>query len=785
MQIPFEDIKIPRELPILPVKGGVIFPFSTVPVIVGVERSKRLINAVLSTPVEPKIIGAFMQKDPEAEVKGIEDLYPIGTASVLLRMNRLPDGNIRVILSGVKRIRILREIQLEPYITAEVEEVEEIDYPEEELLPLREALLQTLAKLAEYQRVPQEAVNALATLPKISAFADVSASILQHLKPEERYEILETLDVKKRLELVLKYATRETELQELSEKIRRSVQEEMEKAQREYFLREQLKAIQKELGISDEQSEIAELERRLKEKPLPDYVRKAAETELRRLQRVPSASPEYHVIRTYIEWVLDLPWLESTEDNMDLSNARRVLDEDHYDLERVKERILEYIAIKKLNPTGKAPILCFVGPPGVGKTSLGRSIARALNKKFVRLSLGGVRDEAEIRGHRRTYVGALPGRIIMALKEAGSNNPVMMLDEIDKLGTDWRGDPASALLEVLDPEQNHSFKDHYLDLPFDLSKVFFITTANTTLTIPAPLLDRMEVIEIPGYVLEEKVQIAINFIIPKQKEETGLKDCNVKFEERALVRIIEEYTREAGVRELQRKINRIFRRIALKMAEEGVSCDFVIKPENIEEYLGKPEYFPELAEREAKVGVATGLAWTPVGGSVLFVEAVRVPGEKGFKLTGRLGDVMRESAEAALTLARKYSSERGVDSEFWDKGFIHLHVPSGAIPKDGPSAGVTMFVALYSLALNLPVPPDIAMTGEITLRGKVLPVGGIKEKVLAADRAGIRKVLLPTWNKKDLEDVPKEVKQRLTFSFIDTVEDLIREVFEEVKSTYG
>jgi ATP-dependent Lon protease len=470
---------------------------------------------------------------------------------------------------------------------------------------------------------------------------------------------------------------------------------------------------------------------------------------------------------------------------MDLSNARRVLDEDHYNLERVKGRILEYIAIKKLNPSGKAPILCFVGPPGVGKTSLGRSIARALNKKFVRLSLGGVRDEAEIRGHRRTYVGALPGRIIMALKEAGSNNPVMMLDEIDKLGTDWRGDPASALLEVLDPEQNHSFKDHYLDLPFDLSKVFFITTANTTLTIPAPLLDRMEVIEIPGYVLEEKVQIAINFIIPKQKEETGLKDCNVKFEERALVRIIEEYTREAGVRELQRKINRIFRRIALKIAEEGVSCDFVIKPENIEEYLGKPEYFPELAEREAKVGVATGLAWTPVGGSVLFVEAVRVPGEKGFKLTGRLGDVMRESAEAALTLARKYSSERGLDPEFWDKGFIHLHVPSGAIPKDGPSAGVTMFVALYSLALNIPVPPDIAMTGEITLRGKVLPVGGIKEKVLAADRAGIRKVLLPTWNKKDLEDVPKEVKQRLTFSFIDTVEDVIREVFEEVKSTYG
>ncbi|MEO0138485.1 MAG: endopeptidase La [candidate division WOR-3 bacterium] len=781
MQVPFEQIDVPRELPILPVKGGVIFPFSTVPVLVGVERSKRLVNSVLSTPTEPKIIGAFMQKDPERDVQGIEDLYPVGTASILMRMNRLPDGNIRIILSGVKRIKILRQVQLEPYIMAEVEELHEIDYPDDELLPLKEALLQTMRKLADYQKIPQEAVGALSNLPKPSMLADVSASLLQNLKPEERYEILETLDVKKRLELVLKYATREVELQELSQKIQRSVQEEMEKAQREYFLREQLKAIQKELGISDEQSEIAELEKRLKEKPLPDYVRKAAETELRRLQRVPSASPEYHVIRTYLEWILDLPWLESTEDNMDVANARRVLDEDHYDLERVKERILEYIAIKKLNPTGKAPILCFVGPPGVGKTSLGRSIARALNKKFVRLSLGGVRDEAEIRGHRRTYVGALPGRIIMALKEAGSNNPVMMLDEIDKLGTDWRGDPASALLEVLDPEQNHSFKDHYLDLPFDLSKVFFITTANTTLTIPAPLLDRMEVIEIPGYVLEEKIQIALNFIIPKQKEETGLKDCRVEFNERALTRIIEEYTREAGVRELQRKINRIFRRIALKVTEEGEACDFVITPENVEEFLGKPEYFPELAEREAKVGVATGLAWTPVGGSVLFVEAIRVPGEKGFKLTGKLGEVMRESAEAALTLARKYSAERGVPPEFWDKGFIHLHVPSGAIPKDGPSAGITMFVALYSLALNIPVPADIAMTGEITLRGKILPVGGIKEKVLAADRAGIKKVIMPSWNKKDLEDVPQTVKNRLEFVFVETVGDVLKEVFEEVR----
>ncbi len=778
MQLPFKDVNIPKELPILPIKGGVVFPFSTVPVLVGVEKSKRLVNSVLSTPVEPKIIGAFMQKDPEKEVEGLEDLYPIGTASALMRMNRLPDGNIRIILSGLKRLRILRQVQFEPYIIAEVEVLNDIEYPEDELLPMREALMMSLNKLVEFHKIPQEALNALTNVPNSSMLADIAASMLQNLKPEERYEILETLDVKKRLEIVLKFASREVELMELSQKIQKSVQEEMEKAQREFFLREQLKAIQKELGISDEQSEISELEKRLKEKKLPDYVRKAAETELRRLQKVPSASPEYHVIRTYLEWILDLPWLESTEDNMDISNARRVLDEDHYDLERVKERILEYIAIKKLNPTGKAPILCFVGPPGVGKTSLGKSIARALNKKFVRLSLGGVRDEAEIRGHRRTYVGALPGRIIMALKEAGSNNPVMMLDEIDKLGTDWRGDPASALLEVLDPEQNHSFKDHYLDLPFDLSKVFFITTANTTLTIPSPLLDRMEVIEIPGYVLEEKIQIALNFIIPKQKEETGLKDCHVEFKEDAIARIIEEYTREAGVRELQRKINRIFRRIALKVTEEDSKCDFTITKDNVEEYLGKPDYFPEIAEREARVGVATGLAWTPVGGSVLFVEALRVPGEKGFKLTGKLGDVMRESAEAALTLARKYSYENGVSSDFWDKGFIHLHVPSGAIPKDGPSAGITMFVALYSLSMNIPVPPDIAMTGEITLRGRILPVGGIKEKVLAADRAGIKKVILPSWNRKDLEDVPDTVKGRLKFIFVETVEDVLNEVFE-------
>ncbi len=776
MQMP--KVEIPEEIAVLPIKGGVIFPFSTAPVLVGVERSKRLINDILATPVEPKIIATFMQRDPDAEATSVEDLYPIGTATVIVRMNRLPDGNIRIVLSGIRRIRLLEITQVEPYLKGRVEVLEESEYDETEIQPIKESVLNAARKLSEYGKLPPEVINALSSAPTPGAVADILASLIQNMKPEERYDVLATLDVKERLQKILTYLTREIEIAEVAQSIQREVQKEMEKAQREYYLREQLKAIQKELGIADEQSEIAELEERLKKKALPEEVRKVAERELRRLQRVPSASPEYHVIRTYLEWILELPWLESSEDNMDLANARKVLDEDHYDLERVKERILEYIAIRKRNPKGKAPILCFVGPPGVGKTSLGKSIARALNKKFIRISLGGVRDEAEIRGHRRTYVGALPGKIISALRDVGVNNPVMMLDEIDKLGTDWRGDPASALLEVLDPEQNHSFKDHYLDLPFDLSKVFFITTANTTLTIPAPLLDRMEVIEIPGYTLEEKIHIAEEFLIPKEREATGLTDCDVSFTKEAIARIVEEYTREAGVRELMRKINRILRRIALQIEEGKLKCGKMrITKRKVEEYLGPPEYYPELAEREAKVGVVTGLAWTPTGGSILFVEALRVPGEKGFKLTGKLGEVMRESAEAALTLARKFSYDRGVTPDFWDKGFIHLHVPSGAIPKDGPSAGITMFIALYSLALGLKVPPDVAMTGEITLRGKVLPVGGIKEKVLAADRAGIKKVLLPSWNSKDLEDVPKHIKRRLKFVFIDSVEDALKEIF--------
>ena len=776
MQLPSVDI--PSEIAILPIKGGVIFPFSTAPVLVGVERSKRLINDILATPVEPKIIATFMQKDPNVEATSKDDLYPIGTVTVIFRMNRLPDGNIRVLLSGVKRVRLLEILQVDPYLKGRIEVLEEPPYSDQEIQPLRESVLSAARKLSEYGKLPPEVINALTSAPTPGALADILASLLQNMKPEERYDVLATLDVKERLQKILTYITREIEIAEVAQSIQREVQKEMEKAQREYYLREQLKAIQKELGIADEQSEIAELEERLKKKALPEEVRKVAERELRRLQRVPSASPEYHVIRTYLEWILELPWLESSEDNMDLANARKVLDEDHYDLEKVKERILEYIAIRKRNPKGKAPILCFVGPPGVGKTSLGKSIARALNKKFIRISLGGVRDEAEIRGHRRTYVGALPGKIISALRDVGVNNPVMMLDEIDKLGTDWRGDPASALLEVLDPEQNHSFKDHYLDLPFDLSRVFFITTANTTLTIPPPLLDRMEVIEIPGYTLEEKIHIAEEFLIPREKEATGLTECDISFTREAIARIVEEYTREAGVRELMRKINRILRRIALQIEEGKLKCGKMkITKRKVEEYLGPPEYYPELAEREARVGVVTGLAWTPTGGSILFVEALRVPGEKGFKLTGKLGEVMRESAEAALTLARKYSYERGVQPDFWDKGFIHLHVPSGAIPKDGPSAGITMFVALYSLALGLKVPPDVAMTGEITLRGKVLPVGGIKEKVLAADRAGIKKVLLPSWNSKDLEDVPKHIKRRLKFVFIDSVEDALKEIF--------
>jgi len=609
-------------------------------------------------------------------------------------------------------------------------------------------------------------------LEEPGALADLIASIL-NIPLEDKQTLLETLDVKARLEKANLFLTKELSVLELSSKIQSQVREGIDKSQREYFLREQLKAIQKELGEKDERTvEIEELRQRLTQAKLPPEAMKEGERELDRLAKMPPAAAEYTVSRTYLEWLIDLPWAVSTADNLDISQAQKVLDEDHYDLEKVKKRILEYLAVRKLKADMKGPILCFVGPPGTGKTSVGKSIARALGRKFIRMSLGGVRDEAEIRGHRRTYVGALPGRVIQGIRKAGSNNPVFMLDEIDKLGMDFRGDPSAALLEVLDPEQNYAFSDHYIDVAFDLSKVMFITTANILDPIPPALRDRMEVLDLPGYTEEEKLKIAKEFLVPKQLEAHGLTDTHIKFEDGAIRRLTLEYTREAGVRNLEREIANICRAVAKRVAEgqEGLA---IIRAEDVPAYLGPVKFFSEVAERTSEPGVATGLAWTPTGGDILFVEATRMKGRKTFSLTGQLGEVMKESAQAALSYVRARAKALKIPEDFFDHSDIHIHVPAGAIPKDGPSAGVTMFTALTSLLTGRPVRSDVALTGEITLRGLVLPVGGIKEKVLAANRAGITTVILPKRNEKDLEEVPEEVKKRMKFHFVQRMDEVI------------
>ncbi|HEX15728.1 MAG TPA: endopeptidase La, partial [Deltaproteobacteria bacterium] len=592
-------------------------------------------------------------------------------------------------------------------------------------------------------------------------------------KVQEKQEVLETLDLKARLNKVHFILTREVQILELGNKIQSQVKEDIDRAQREYYLREQLKAIKRELGEVDEHTaEIKELKEKIEKAQMPEEARKAAEKELDRLSKMPPASAEYTVARTYLDWLIELPWAKSTEDNLDIANAKKILDEDHYDLEKVKKRILEYLAVRKLKRDMKGPILCFVGPPGVGKTSLGRSIARAMGRKFIRISLGGIRDEAEIRGHRRTYVGALPGRIIQGIKRAGTNNPVFMLDEVDKIGTDFRGDPASALLEVLDPEQNHAFSDHYIDVPFDLSKVMFITTANILDTIPPALRDRMEVLELPGYSDDEKLMIAKRHLIPKQLEEHGLTPDDLEFEDEAILGIIHSYTREAGVRNLEREIAAICRAVAKDVAE-GKRGKVVVKKDMLHKFLGPEKYYPEVAERIFTPGIATGLAWTPTGGDIIFIEATKMKGEKGLTLTGQLGDVMKESAQAALSYVRSKAKELGIDEDFYSKTDIHIHVPAGAIPKDGPSAGVAMFVALISLLTDRPVRSDVAMTGEITLRGQILPVGGIKEKVLAGRRAGIKTIILPKRNEKDLEELSDHVKEGLEFKFVQRMDEVV------------
>jgi ATP-dependent Lon protease len=765
-----DKVFVPNELSILPLRGTVLFPDLILPIMVGRKKSVKLIDEAMDSD---RVIGIITQKRSEIEDPKENDLYSVGVAALILRMIRELDGSQRVIVQGISRIKIKECIQREPYFKVRSETVEEVyiqGVEVEALMMNLKNLFQRAVELAPY--LTTELGTMVSNIKSPSILADLIASNL-NLSTTEKQGILETFDVRDRLSKVHLLLNKEVQVLELGNKIQSQVKEDMDRTQREYYLREQLKAIKKELGELDEHStEIKELREKIKKAKMPPEALAAAEKELDRLAKIPPASAEYTVARTYLDWLVELPWSETTEDNLDIDNAQKILDEDHYDLEKVKKRILEYLAVRKLKSDMKGPILCFVGPPGVGKTSLGKSIARTMGRKFVRISLGGVRDEAEIRGHRRTYVGALPGRIIQWIKKAGSNNPVFMLDEVDKIGMDFRGDPSSALLEVLDPEQNFSFSDHYIDVPFDLSKVMFITTANVLDPIPPALRDRMETLELPGYSEDEKMMIAKEFLIPKQINEHGLSSEFIEFQDAALQVIISSYTREAGVRNLEREIAAICRGVAKDVAR-GIMERVVLVPEKLHRFLGPVKFFLEAAERTFEPGVATGLAWTPSGGDIIFVEATKMRGEKGLTLTGQLGDVMKESAQAALAYVRSKSKGLGIEEDFFEKNDIHIHVPAGAIPKDGPSAGITMFVALTSLLTNKAVRSDVAMTGEITLRGLVLPVGGIKEKVLAGMRAGIRTIILPKKNEKDLEEIPERIRNEMNFKFIQRMDEAI------------
>jgi len=762
---------LPATLPILPLKGTVVFPHIPTPLVVGRPSSIKLIDEVM---IKDRMVALVLQKDAAVEEPTEQDLHQVGTVAVIQRMLKFPDGSIRILVAGFDRIRLARAVRTEPYLVFEVGLLAEQVEQTVEIEALVKNLQAQIGKMLSLMPIAADELGvALLNVEGPARLADLAAALLVR-DAKDKQEFLETLSVRERLLKLTRHISREIGVMELGSKIQKDVQDEVEKGQREFVLRQQLKAIQKELGEGDE-NEIAvqKLKEEVEKADMPPTAREAADRELNRLRTMPPASAEYIVSRTYLDWLVSLPWSKLTEDKIELQEARRVLDEDHYDLQLVKDRILEYLAVRRLKPESRGPILCFVGPPGTGKTSLGRSIARAMGRSFHRLSLGGIRDEAEIRGHRRTYVGALPGQIIQGLRRAGSRNPVFMLDEVDKLGADFRGDPASALLEVLDPEQNSSFVDHYLDVPFDLSRVVFITTANILDTIPAPLRDRMEVLELPGYIEEEKMQIARRYLIPRQCAENGISPDDLSIEDAALSAIIANYTQEAGLRNLEREIAKICRKIALKRAE-GSTEKVTVRTADLLSYLGPVRYMQEAAERLKVPGVAIGLVWTPFGGHVLFIEATAMPGGKKLILTGQLGDVMRESAEAALSYIRSRAEDLGIDPRFFDRSDIHVHVPAGAVPKDGPSAGVTMATAMASLLTGRLCRADTAMTGEITLRGKVLPVGGIKTKVLGAQRAGIKTIILPAENEKDLFDIPKDVLKTLSFHFVQTVD----EVFE-------
>ena len=761
-------------LPILPLREVVVFPESMTPLAVGQERSIRLVDEAVAGD---RTIALVTSRSAEGEAQSAEDLYEVGTSAVIHKMIRVPDGTLRVLVQGQSRIRLTSVEQTEPYLAGRFEELPDVVGREKETEALArnvEALFGRIISLVPY--LPEELELAAANAESPSALANLIAATLR-LKTAEKQELLAEPDVEARLRRLTVILNRELEMFELGTKIQSQVQSEMESSQREYFLRQQLKAIQEELGEGDEQqAEVAELRAQIEEAHLPEEADKQARRELDRLTKLPPAAAEYGVIRTYLEWILSLPWNTTTEDDLDLQHARRVLDEDHYDLEKIKDRIVEHLAVSKLKRDLSGPILCFVGPPGVGKTSLGQSIARTLGRKFVRISVGGVRDEAEIRGHRRTYIGAMPGTIVRALRDADSKNPVFMIDEIDKMGADWRGDPSSAMLEVLDPAQNSSFRDHYLDLPFDLSQVLFICTANQLEPIPPPLRDRMEIIGLAGYTEDEKLGIAKRYLVPKQLEAHGLEKAQLTFTEKALRLVIREYTREAGVRELDRQIAALCRKAAREIAESKRQRARVDE-RRVRTWLGRRRFPAEVRKRTSDPGVATGLAVTPVGGDVLFVEATAMPGSGKLIVTGQIGDVMKESAQAALSWVRGHARDLGLESDWFEGRDVHIHVPAGAVPKDGPSAGIAMATALASLAMDTPVSEEVAMTGEITLTGQVLPIGGVKEKMLAAQRAGIETVILPRENEPDLDDLPKEVREGMRFVLADGVDEVVEAAF--------
>jgi ATP-dependent Lon protease len=768
-----QQIVIPNKLPLLPVRDIVIFPYMVLPLFVGREMSIKAIEDALAGN---RMIFLVAQKLLDVENPEPKDIYNIGTVGMIMRMLKLPDGRIKILVQGIAKAKIQEYVQKEPYYQVNIDRITEEKVPEVTLEI--EALMRTI----------KEQVEKMITLGKIiipdimvvveniddpGRLADIIVSNLG-LKVDAAQEVLEIISPVVRLKKVNEILNKELEVLSMQQKIQAEARGEIDKTQREYYLREQLKAIQKELGESDDRAEeISEFKKRIEEAKMPEKVAKESEKQLKRLERMHPDTAEASTVRTYLEWLVELPWSRSTKDNLDIKAASKILNAEHYDLEKVKERILEYLGVRKLKEKMKGPILCFVGPPGVGKTSLGRSIARSLGREFVRISLGGIRDEAEIRGHRRTYVGALPGRIIQGIKQADSRNPVFMLDEVDKIGADYRGDPSAALLEVLDPEQNHAFSDHYLGVPFDLSDVMFITTANIIDPIPAALKDRMEVIELSGYTEEEKAGIARNFLIPKQLEEHGITEKNVIISDAALKQLIAQYTREAGVRNLEREIANVFRKVA-KMIAEGKVKRYQISPPNLHKYLGVPKFLPEAEQEKDTIGVATGLAWTEAGGDIIYVEATIMKGKGSLTLTGHLGDVMKESAQAALSYIRSAAKSLDIKDDAFSKYDIHIHVPAGAIPKDGPSAGITMASAIASVFTGVPLDKEVAMTGEITLRGRVLPIGGLKEKALAARRFGIKTVILPKRNEKDLEDVPKNVRKNMNFVFVETMDDVLK-----------